>query len=70
MNTQRQLNAQGGTFTRPATREEKAFARFARELKKENGFAREEIQEIIGYHKTESRALNFYLNGFYPFNRA
>jgi hypothetical protein len=70
MNTQKQLNAQGGAFIRPAAREEKAFDRFARELKKEKSLRRAEALEIILYHDTESRMLNFCLDNYFPFNRA
>jgi hypothetical protein len=65
MNTQKQLNAQGGAFSCPAAREEKAFAR---EPEKEKSLRKAEVREMIRYHDAESRMLNFSLN--YPFNRA
>lgn len=70
MNTQKQMNAGCGIFTRPAAKEEKAFACFARDLKKEKSLRRKDAGVIILYHDTESRLLNFSLDNPFPFNRA
>ena len=70
MNTQKQMNAGCGVFARSAAREKKAFACFARDLKKEKSLRRKDAGIIILYHDTESRLLNCCLDSLFQFHRA
>ncbi|MDR2810449.1 MAG: hypothetical protein LBB84_07840 [Tannerellaceae bacterium] len=70
MNTEKQMNAQRGIFTRSVAKEEKAFACFARDLKKEKSLRRKDAGIIVLNYDTESRALNFSFDNPYPFHRA